>query len=68
MKQARVETKQRWAARLARRRTRTAHPVPKQKRRRATREARQLLASPTAARDIVYGLLGQTGEIQRRLA
>lgn len=32
------------------------------------RSPRQLLASPTAAWDIVVGLLGKTGEIQRRLA
>ena len=68
MKQTRIETKQRWAARLERRRARSMRQTPKTKRHRATREPRQLLASPTAARDVLYGLMGQTGEIQRRLA
>jgi hypothetical protein len=50
--------KQRWAARLARRRARTARPAPKPKKARTKREPRELTASPTAAADIQEAFFG----------
>lgn len=68
MKQTRVETKHRWAARLARRRARGMRPAPKPKRSRAKREPRRLEAGPNLAVALIDRIFGPYGEpeIRRR--